>query len=862
MHAGENERFSRGVKLARSYVIEKYLGGGAVGDVYLAHDLNLTRQVALKVPRRSHPDFAILKDNLFTEVKRAQVVTHPNVCRVYEVAVDHDRDLVLLSMELLKGKTLDEILVRPDDYLSRNRKLRLVHDLCAGVAAIHEKGLIHRDFKPANVMVDSNGGAKILDFGLAAWTEELIDPTEGTFLYKAPEQFHGGRITRQTDLFSLGLVLYEIFLGELPKIGEALPSSLEEIREQRAIVRRRLDQAIDQGLAIPGETRKLPIEPPLAQEIRQCLQEESGERPGSTEEIARVLPPPPPFIPVQVRRLLKEPEKSLSPRAAWAGLAATLLGLLLVALLSQWTQPTQAALSGEPPAELEVRAHEILARLGFDGTQKDRLSGFTYDLDPERPVRFWYRQSPRRLAPWRWGSAFHRYEDPPFSTPGEVGVQLDPQGRLVRLDAVPQERTDEQHGGPSAAGNVDWRPLLTAAGFDLDRLQPTVSEWVPPVFADRRAAWIPAGSDTSMGPYRIEAAALQGRPVAFRALSPDPIPPRLEANAEEERRGPSTLSTLFQELGFGGLVLGVVWLARRRLREQVADRPAAFRLAVFVFGARTLVGLLGSHHSWSPLEFDLTLAVFSRALLSAALIWIIYIAVEPWVRYYSPDLAASWIRLMYRQWSDPLVGRDLLAGGLFGLAILLWARLYVLVPSGLGLTPPRLDRLSTLVGMLAQDQIELQMEALSGVPRGLGVAVYALVHSVLLVFLLVTVLILLRRILVRAWLSRSVAFVLYMVMIFPRAGDPLLDLAAVTGVTILWFTVLFRFGFLATVTATAFAWVLSSHPLTLDPTSWAFETALVPLLLTLGISLWGFWASLGDQSPLPVGLFRLRQQTG
>jgi hypothetical protein len=207
------------------------------------------------------------------------------------------------------------------------------------------------------------------------------------------------------------------------------------------------------------------------------------------------------------------------------------------------------------------------------------------------------------------------------------------------------------------------------------------------------------------------------------------------------------------------------------------------------------------------------------------------------------------VRLIYGRLRDPLVGRDLMVGGLFGLAILVWARLYVLVSTGLGFPAPQLDRLGTLTQVIGQDAVVLQTEALTGLPGTLAMVCYAAAHGVLLALLVISILVLLRRLVEStripkaAWISRSMGFLLYVIVIFPGAGDPALDLAASVGTAALAFTALFRFGFLAGTTAIVFGWVLSSHPLTLDPTSWSFEGALVPLLLTLGISVWGFRAS-------------------
>lgn len=835
-------RFSPGDVLAGCFRIQKFLGGGGMGNVYRAHNMNLGIPVALKVPRSSHAGHAALETRLFGEGEKALGVAHPNVCRVHGVVKDHEHDVFLLSMELLEGQTLQQLLKDPSRDLSPNERVRLAHGICAGLAAIHDKDIVHRDLKPSNIMIDSEGLPKILDFGLAAKTGELTQPEDGSYDYMAPELRNGGQPSKQSDLYALGLVLYQLFTGK----------SLDP-PGQRA-VRGDLVTALTGGRIWMGPAS--PVKPPLAQQLLRCLEENPEQRPGAVEDVVRALPPMS-LIPTEVDRLLEEPPGDLRPRAAWACLGATCLGLLLVAWLSQYTQPAQAALAGEPPGELEIRAREILVQAGFDGAHKDRRFGFAYEPDPEHPVRFWYRQSPRRLGPWHKGSAFQRYDDPPLATPGEVGVHLDPEGRLVRLDAVPRETGVEGSGT-----DVTWSPLLRAAGLDLDRLEPAAPEWIPPVFADRRAAWVESRHEPSATPIRIEAAALRGRPVGFRAQSSGSAPVRTRATAEDAPRSAWPVGTLLYCLGFGGMLIGVSWLAWCRLREHVADRPAAFRLAVFVFAARLLVGLFGSAHRWNPIELDLALAVLSRALLSATLVWVIYIGVEPWVRLYSPRRAASWVRLMYGKLPDRLVGRDLLVGGLFGVALLLWARLYVLIPSRLGMTPPRPDRVSTLVGMLGQEEIELQMLALGSFPRALAATTYALVHGVGVAFLLVTALVLARWVLRNPWLSRTAGFLLYGALIFPGAGHPALDAVAALGTAALVFTVLFRFGFLATVTTMAFTWVLSSHPLTLDPTSWTFAGALVPLLLILGISVWGFRASVGAWPLPPARLPRLRLRTG
>jgi len=841
----EGRQLSPGQWVARRYRIHRLVGAGGMGEVYRAEDIVLGQPVALKVPPPTHPKQEVLLEKLHKEVRAAHRVTHPNVCRVYDLTVDEESGLTLLSMEYIDGETLRQVLDRRGGRLSRTEKRRIAHELCSGLAAVHRQGLVHRDLKPANVMVDGRGRTVLMDLGLAEDPRRVRDPKSGARAYKAPEQHQGRAVSLESDLYSLGLLLHEIFTGRhpyrdpprksTPQLSQDKSSQGEAAGESSLRASHR-DLSQDDLMASLKKELGLDEEPAarFAHQIRRCLEKQPERRPNSVEEVADALPGDPlePFegTSTPVYRLLVEPTGGLSRRGASAALAATLLGLVLAGLLTQQVQPLRAALAGQARYELEDRARDLVTRLGLDDTPRDRLSGFT--PGPDR-VRFWYRQSPRRLQPLANGSVFHRYEDPPLTTPGEVALHLDPRGRLVRLDAVPATATAE----PGSRG-LDWGLVFAAAGLDLDRFRPSSPAWIPPSLTDHRRAWVERGPPE---PIRVEAAALDGRPVAFRVLDPGPLSvpePYLEA----PRLATPGARVAFS-LWFGAVLLGAAWLARRKLRERIADRPAAFRLALFVFGARTLVGLLCAHHLWSPSELVVAQAQLARALLAAALVWVIYLAVEPWVRYYHPQGAASWIRLVYGRIRDPRVGRDLQIGGLFGIAALLWARLYGAVPASLGLPSPRPEGMSPLLWMIGQRETDLQCEAMRGFGHTLGMATYAAVHAVLVAFFAVCGLYLLRRLLGRAWLSRSVAFLLFLWFTFPGTGPLGLDLVAAAGASLLWLVVLLRFGFLAAVTATVFTWVLSSHPLTLDPTNWAFPGAGVPLLLTSGLSLWGFWAS-------------------
>ena len=206
-------RFIPGTVLAHRYRVIGLLGRGGMGEVYRAEDLKLGQSVALKwLPRSVEKDPARLQ-RFMSEVRLSLKVTHPNVCRVFDIGeVD---DAHFLSMEYIDGEDLASLL-RRIDRLPGDKALQVARQLCAGLAAAHDEGVLHRDLKPANAMIDGRGRAKITDFGLAGATEgiEGVEARAGTPGYMAPEQLSGGKLTQRTDIYALGLVLYELFTGK------------------------------------------------------------------------------------------------------------------------------------------------------------------------------------------------------------------------------------------------------------------------------------------------------------------------------------------------------------------------------------------------------------------------------------------------------------------------------------------------------------------------------------------------------------------------------------------------------------------------------------------------------------------------
>ena len=196
-------RFPPGTLLAQRYRIVSLLGRGGMGEVYRANDLLLAQAVALKfLPAQWTSDEPTLA-RFRNEVRIARQISHPNVCRVYDIG--EAEGATYLSMEYVDGEDLASLL-RRIGRLPRDKALEIARQLCAGLAAAHDKGVVHRDLKPGNIMLDGQGQLRITDFGLAGVAGEVKDIRSGTPAYMAPEQRSGQEVTARSDIYALGVV--------------------------------------------------------------------------------------------------------------------------------------------------------------------------------------------------------------------------------------------------------------------------------------------------------------------------------------------------------------------------------------------------------------------------------------------------------------------------------------------------------------------------------------------------------------------------------------------------------------------------------------------------------------------------------
>src|SRR5262252_4190203 len=206
----KTSRFAPGSIIAARYRLVALLGRGGMGEVYRADDLTLDQPVALKFLPEGVAADPVRLAQFHNELRVARQVSHKNVCRLYDLGDADGRRF--LTMEYVDGEDLAASL-RRFGRMPPDKALQIARQLCAGIAAAHEKGVLHRDLKPANIMLDGAGDVRITDFGIATAGESRAE-LAGTPQYMAPELLNGKPASVKSDLYALGLILFEVFTGK------------------------------------------------------------------------------------------------------------------------------------------------------------------------------------------------------------------------------------------------------------------------------------------------------------------------------------------------------------------------------------------------------------------------------------------------------------------------------------------------------------------------------------------------------------------------------------------------------------------------------------------------------------------------
>jgi serine/threonine-protein kinase len=695
----DRAQFIPGAMLAARYRIVALLGRGGMGEVYRAEDLKLGQQVALKfLPE----DLARNADRLARfhhEVRVARQVSHPNVCRVYDIGEADGQHF--LSMEYVDGEDLASLL-RRIGRLPSDKATQLGRQLCAGLAAAHDCGILHRDLKPANVLIDGRGRVRIADFGLAGLIDERHnrDILAGTPAYMAPEQLAGEAASMRTDVYALGLVLYEMFTGK-PAFKISGADGF----------------ARDAAESLPTRPSKLvpEIDPAVERVIQQCIENDPTRRPPSAIAVAAALPGGDPLAAALAAGETPSPDMvaaagrvgSLSPVVGLACVAAILLGLIPIVWMSPQTTLMGFVTMDKGTEVLAERARAIARNLGYTDRAADY--GYGYESDPDylryinehdrsrvrwqalrtgqpAALGFWYRESARDLVPATssMGAIGEvTQQEPPPTASGMVLVRLDPAGRLTGLTAVPPQIEEVS----TEARPPDWAALFAEAGLTIAQFSQVRPTRVPPVYADVRAAWEGVYPDRPEIRIQVEGAAARGRPVYLEIVAPWTRPRPLEP-----ARFPTAASRARFVFGASlGLIIsaGALLLARRNLRLGRGDRRGAFRLSLFLGTVGLLVGSLRAHHVADlAAERDLYVMLLSQIAYTALSIWIFYIALEPHVRRIWPETMIGWSRLLTGRFRDPLVGRDILIGTVVGILLTWMIQLNSVAMAWFGLPPP------------------------------------------------------------------------------------------------------------------------------------------------------------------------------
>lgn len=684
-------QFEPGAIVAARYRIVKLLGKGGMGEVYHAEDLKLELVVALKfLPEKHVRDQAVARAFL-NEVRTARRVTHPNVCRVYDIEEYEGRQFI--SMEYVDGENLSAIIKRIG-HLPEDRALLISRQVCAGLAAAHAEGILHRDLKPGNIMINAEGRAKITDFGLAGFIHELRSDRggAGTPAYMAPELLLGGTPSVASDIYSLGLLLHEMLTGK-PVFR---PKNMAELLE-----------AHDVPIAAPSAT--IPsISAETDNTVMRCLARDPSDRPQSPVLVSALLP--------GGDVLLASTEAGLTPTPALLALAGSkglirplsafallLAAFALLAVFLAWIAPHTTVIARsqlpKPAAVLADRAREILDHLGYqiphgstvyksyaldyyqefvgEIMRQDQTSSRWDRLSRLRPtaIDFYYRESRDPLQTLS-DSLQITMRDPPPIDPGMIAVRLDVGGKLRELNVVPDNFEIEDDGERDRRhdlnDNYDWTPIFDAAGLTLAHFTPTRSQRHPPVYAEKRCAWTGVYPESPDESLHIEAALTDGKPVFFRIV--------------EDRW---KYASVFGKYSYGGVnlsrfkiagvllwslvqiacVAGAVVLALRNIKLKRGDRDGAIRVGLAAVAITLLGHLLRADHSLSgSAELIIVLRAARSAVLWGAWMWLLYLAMEPYARRMWPETMISWSRLLAGKWKDPLVGRHALLGSLGGIA--------------------------------------------------------------------------------------------------------------------------------------------------------------------------------------------------
>ncbi|MFB3910342.1 MAG: serine/threonine-protein kinase [Candidatus Eisenbacteria bacterium] len=873
------ERFVPGTILAGRYRIVGTLGRGGMGEVFRAVDIRLGQTVALKFrPRGSETDVT----RLLHEVRVAREIAHPNVCRIYDIVESGDEQF--LAMEYVDGEDLSSLL-RRIGRVPGDKAIEIARQLCSGLAGIHDRGVLHRDLKPANVMLDGRGRVRITDFGIASSGAGRKEDRQlaGTPAYMAPELLAGGEATRQSDLYALGALLYEVFTGKHPF---ATATAGGGARDRLA-----------PGPAPAPSTLLSDMHPAVEQVILRCLDPDPALRPPSVMAVAAALPGFDPLAEAVAAGQTPSPEMvaeagksgALSARSALGLLSGAFILMLTVTVLQSSTNVVNRLPIDKPPAVMNERAMQILKEQGYTARPAQRIGRYETLRDSSRPLprtppgfdlrgeaaktRPWpvvyrYRSSPRAMLPH---GRLIGADDPPFIRAGMTRLTLDLEGRLVAFEvvapggpdsagaaaaapapasAVPAPAAAAQTAASAAAAQAatttamsaavavqpDWSTLFTSAGLKMSDFREETPVRAPAVPSDHVQGWRGALPESPSDTLRIAAGSYGGRPVSFVIYGSRGWSGAVEERVDPE---PGSLTIAWAVIAMAVLtalflgIAGFVYLAYRRGRW---DRRLARNTAVSLF-VMTLVGwLLSSDLPAGIQALGSIPKALKHGLLIGALCWLLYVALEPLGRRYWPHGVIGWTRLTSGRFRDPLVGRDILAGALLGiLAGLLGVLAQSYLPRWVG-DPPAIEMLHKAGNSLG----------LGGGRRALGMLLTILPQTLFGSVVLFFLYLLPRTFLRNRIAALAITFGAYLAirMVGESARGTTWPAAILeVGAAVVLLAGMIRFGILTGLVASFCLGLLRAFPFTWDLSLWYAGVGATGVVVVASIAAYGAWVA-------------------
>lgn len=821
--------FVAGTVLASRYRIINLVGKGGMGEVYKAEDIKLGQIVALKFLPDSYKEDSEALERFHAEVRNARQVSHLNVCRVFDIGEIEGRHF--LSMEFVDGDDLSELLTRVGRF-THERAVEISRQLCVGMEAIHKAGILHRDFKPANIIIDKKGIARITDFGIAGVESEIAKDgiRAGTPAYMAPEQISGKEVSARSDIYALGLVIYEIFTGKQAFVADNVIDLIKKHRTETP--------------TNPSEIVK-GIDPLVESVIAQCLEKDPKNRPQSALHVAMALPG---GNPLQIaldagqtpspEMVAAAPKKgTLRPSVAFALMITVFIAFGLGIGLSTRRTLENAVPLDKSPDVLRERSRELAEKFGYPPV--DSYSEFAVfrgyvdylkknDQTQERwkklasaqpaVLQFLYLASPEPIFTMSGGAP--QWYDPPNNTPGMARLRVDTKGRLTYFEGVPPRVIEKG----TSLGEFDWTPLFKEAGLDLAAFQPADPQWTPPqAYDDQRAfsGTYPGVPDIAI---RIEAATLRSKLVYLEIVEPWTPPPGQTTAGSVGIIVPIFFVTLLLTM-----FVGSAWLAIRNIRLGRSDLKNAFRVAGLLLGLRVIIWLFSTHHVASLDEFMSFATAIEAAVTWAVLGGLMYLAFEPFLRKIAPERVIGWNRLLAGDWRDPLVGRDVLIGVAgYSLSVIVALFLVYFIPKWLGEPlsiasndPAALGGISIFPSFLA-DSIG---QALF---MSFGIAFFMLFFGLILRW---------------KWLGAVAVWLILATPFLTNSGTPYVEsIVGILNAAVLVF-VAFRFGVLATISFLLIDF-LNGIPFTADLTTWYSGNFILVILLLSGLTIHGFYTSI------------------